>query len=88
MSNLIQIQNQDLRPRTICQHCQKEILIDIMPFSKDCTKIMQDKCPNCHGKLFVGILILAHPDMNGLLKCIQIVIDAMQGSNKIIGGEK
>lgn len=88
MGELIKIQKEEVKPRVVCGHCKNEILIDIKPFSQDCTKIMQDKCPNCNGTLFVGLLILSHPKMNGLLQCIERVINALSNASQIIGGEK
>lgn len=88
MGELIQIQKEEVKPRVVCGHCKQEILIDIMPFSKDCTQILKDNCPKCNGELFVGILILSQTNMNGLLACIETVIRALDPANKIIGGER
>lgn len=88
MAELITIERQENRPRVICNHCKKEILIDILPFASDVTQILRDKCPKCHGEIFVGLLILCHKDMRSLLGSIQVVIDAIRSPDKIIGGER
>lgn len=88
MGELIQIQNEDLRPRIICGKCKEEILIDITPFRKDCTKILRDRCPKCHTELFVGILILAHPQMKGLMGILQTILQTLNQGSQILGGRK
>jgi len=88
MAEIIKIQKEEIKPRVICGHCNNEILIDIVPFSSDCTKILMDKCPICHNELFVALLILSHPDLNGLLRCIQLVTEALANASQIIGGKR
>jgi DNA-directed RNA polymerase subunit RPC12/RpoP len=84
---LIQI-TEDKKPSiVICPKCKQEILIDIMPFSKDVSSIMQDKCPKCGGTIFVGILILCHPSLRGICLCIQTVIDALKPGNLKLPGK-
>lgn len=88
MAEIIRIQKEEQKPRVICNHCKQEILIDIKPFAKDVTQILRDKCPKCHGEIFVGVLILCHKDMRSLLGSIQVVIDAIRSPDKIIGGKR
>jgi ribosomal protein S27AE len=88
MRELIQMQNEDLRPRIVCGKCREEILIDITPFKNDCAKILKDRCPKCHAELFVGILILAHPQMKGLMGILQTILRTLNKSSRIIGGRK
>lgn len=88
MGDLITIEREDSRPRIICGNCQQEILIDIEPFRKDCTKILRDKCPKCKTELFVGVLILAHPQLQGLTYIIKTILDGLKTKRKIIGGKK
>lgn len=88
MGELIQIKNEELRPRIVCGKCKEEILIDITPFRNDCTKILRDRCPKCHAELFVGILILAHPRINGLMGILQTILQSLNKSSQIIGGRK
>ena len=81
MGEIIQI-GQERKPSTIiCGKCQEEIKIDITPFAKDVSNILKDKCPKCRAEIHVGILILSHPDMVGLLNCIKIVVDALNPGN-------
>ena len=88
MGELIKIQREESKPRIICGHCKQEILIDIRPFAQDCTKILRDVCPKCKTELFVGIMILAHPKIEGLLSIIKTLVDSLKIKNKIIGGKK
>ena len=70
------------KPATIiCGKCKGEIVIDIMPFAKDVSNIMKDKCPKCGADIHVGILILSHPKMEGILQCIKIVVNALNPGN-------
>ena len=72
------------RPRIVCPHCKEIILMDIRPFEKDVSKLMQSNCPKCGGLIFVGLLILAHPDLKGLVSCIQLVVETIDTKNKIL----
>jgi hypothetical protein len=76
------------KPKIICPHCHKEILIDIMPFKDNVSQIMADNCARCGGKIFVGIMILCHPKIEGLAYCINAASNAIQTQNKIIGGKR
>lgn len=75
----------DTRPKIICLHCKKEILIDITQFKDDPTKILRDNCTRCGGELFVGVLILSHKDLKQLLLAIQQVVESLNTGNLIIG---
>jgi len=73
---------QERKPATIiCGKCREEILIDITPFAKDVSNIMKDKCPKCGAYIHVGIFILSHPELKGLLECIKLVITSLQPGN-------
>lgn len=85
---LIKIQQEELKPRIICGSCKEEILIDIEPFKADCTKILRDNCPKCNAELFVGVMILAHPKLQGILSIIQTILTALSGASSIVGGER
>jgi hypothetical protein len=87
MAEIIQIIDEDKRPKIICSKCKEQIMIDIRPFEKDCTKVIRDKCPKCFHELFVGILILAHHHHLGLLQSIQTIAEAMDKNKQIIGGK-
>jgi hypothetical protein len=58
-------------PIVKCPHCTQEILIDIGPFRKDVTKIMQDKCIKCGGIIVVSLLILCDTSMHRMLHTIK-----------------
>ena len=85
-TNLIKIQKEEIKPRVVCGHCKNEILIDIVPFSNDCSKIMQDRCPECKKELFVALLILSQIDLNRLLKTVELITTTLGNASKIIGG--
>ena len=85
MGKLIKIQREEPRPEIICPHCKTRIAIDIKPFAPDPTKIMEDKCVKCGGKICVALLILSHKDMRQLLIAIQTVINALNTGNLITG---
>lgn len=74
----------ETRPKIICPHCKEIILMDIKPFEENVAKLMQSNCPKCAGVIFVGLLILAHPNLNGLVSCIQMVVDTLNTKNKIL----
>ena len=86
MGKLISIgkDEDEKRPRIVCPHCKEVILMDIKPFEKNVSKIMQSNCPKCRGIIFVGLLILAHPDLKGLISCIQLVVETVKTKNRIL----
>lgn len=88
MGELIQLSNEDRRPRIVCPHCKDEILMDIMPFKDNVAQVMVDKCPKCGGEIFVGLLILCHPSMEGLGHSIQLVVNTLNTQNQILGGKR
>jgi hypothetical protein len=88
MAELITIQREEHKPRVVCPHCKKEILIDISPFVGNVAQVMMDKCPLCRGDIYVGVLILAHSTMNGMGYCINACVNALNTQNKIIGGQR
>ena len=86
MGKLISITKDEgeTRPRIVCPHCKQTILMDIRPFEKNVGKIMQSNCPKCRGIIFTGLLILAHPDLQGLVKSIQLVVETINTKNRIL----
>lgn len=82
---LYQVSEQRKPATIICGSCKREILIDISPFNKDVSNIMRDNCPICGAEINVGILILSHPSLKGLLHCIQVVIGALNPGNQKLG---
>lgn len=86
MGKLISIgrDEDETRPRIVCPHCKQIILMDIKPFEQNVAKIMQSNCPKCRGIIFVGLLILAHPDLQGLISSIQLVVETIKTENKIL----
>ena len=81
------VENQD-RPKIICGHCKRQILIDITPFQKDVAKFMVDKCPLCGGEIFVALLILCDISPQNLAHCVQACVNALTPASKIIGGKR
>lgn len=88
MGSPIEIIERHPKPKVICPHCKQQILIDITPFKDNVAQIMKDNCVRCGGVIFVGLLILAHPTMEGLAYCINACVNAVNSQNKIIGGRK
>jgi len=86
MGELITIKREQDRPRVKCPHCHNIIAMDIRPFEKDCTKIMQDRCPKCNAVIVVGLLIICHKDMRMFLGALQSIIDHINSQNQILGG--
>lgn len=84
MGELIQINQEAKPPLIICPHCKQEILIDIIPFSKDVSKILRDNCVKCGGEINVGIFILSDVSMRGLLNNIAVVIQSLEGGNVLL----
>jgi len=78
---IIRLSNEKKPATIICGKCKEEILIDITPFIKDISNIMKDKCPKCGAYLHVGILILSHTELKGLLSCIKLAINTLQPTN-------
>jgi len=85
MGQLIEIKREEDKPRLKCPHCKRTILIDIRPWEKDATKIMSDRCPQCHGEIVVGLLIMAHKNMPLFLGALKAVIDFVNSQNQILG---
>lgn len=84
MGELIELGGQKQQPRVICPYCQEVIAIDIKPFAADVSKILRDNCPKCRGEIYVGVLILCHQNLNGMLRSIQTVIEAVDPKNKLL----
>lgn len=81
MGELIKIQREETRPMVICPRCKEKIMIDISPFKNDVSQILRDNCPKCRGELHVGIIILTHTTLRGILECIKIVIASLKPKN-------
>ncbi len=71
-------------PRSMCPHCKKIMKVDITLFKDNASKILQSNCPYCGGTIFSGMLLLSHPELAGLMKCIQIVVETLNPGNKIL----
>jgi hypothetical protein len=84
MGELIKLQQESKPPLIICPHCKKEVNIDITPFSKDVSKILRDKCTKCGGEIHVGVLILSHPRLDGILGAINNCVMAMGKGNVLL----
>lgn len=82
---VIRLIENEKAPRSVCPHCKKVMFVDVTMFKDDVTKIMESKCPYCHGTIYTGVLILSNTDLRKLAGAIQTVIDALKPANKIIG---
>ena len=75
---IIQVNENAIPSMITCGHCKNKILIDITPFGKDVSNVLQDKCPKCHGTLYVGVLILSDVSVRGLGIAVQACVQAME----------
>lgn len=82
----IRVSKEPKPPMVICGKCKREIKISIKPFMENVSDVIQDKCPACGTTLYVGVLILAHTELKGLLSCIKIVVNSLQNASiKLMG---
>lgn len=88
MASPIEIVERYPKPKVVCGHCRHEILIDISPFKDNVAQIMKDNCVRCGGEIFVGILIMAHTDLNGLAHCVNTAVTAVNAQHTILGGNR
>lgn len=86
MGELITIEREEDKPRLACPHCKQHIYVDIDPWKKDMTKVMQDKCPKCHGNIIVGLIMIADVNMPKFLSVIRAIVNAAERATKILGG--
>lgn len=73
-------------PRVVCPLCQEVIEINLDIWKKNVSELFKAKCYKCHGEVFMGLLLLAHSDIKGLLANIQKIIETVNPRNRIIGG--
>lgn len=81
--DLIKTRQQGNPPQIKCPKCDKTFYMHLKPWENDITKVMEDKCPKCGATLFVALLILAHPDLRGLMETIKGMVTAID-PNKIL----
>jgi len=79
---------QDVRPQVICSKCNQPTIIDMKPFTKNVAEIVSDKCDKCGARLYIGILLLGHTTLEGILGYINRVVSVIQPRHQIIGGER
>lgn len=70
-------------PRVICPHCKQVLKMDITPFKENVAKIVESRCPLCSGKIYTGLLILCHPQLEGLMLSIRTMADSLKTKNKL-----
>ena len=68
------------KPRTICPHCKRTILMHLTPWENDVSKVIQDKCPHCGGVIVSALLILSDADVKRLMGQVQAIIDMFKKS--------
>jgi hypothetical protein len=79
----IQVVNNDKRPRSICPHCKKVMMVDLRPFQEDITKIIESKCPFCLGKIYSGLLIVSNTDLHRLAQHILQIVQMTKNANQL-----
>lgn len=63
--------------KVTCPHCRERMVIDLLPFQEDPTKIMESKCPYCYKNIYVALTILAHKNLPGLMETLQAMFIAI-----------
>lgn len=61
-------------PKARCPHCEKPLTLMLDAFKPDITKIVRSLCPYCSKEIYAGLMILVHPNLNGLLEALKQVI--------------
>ena len=82
--SLIKVQQNQKPPMIKCPKCEDIFYIDIKPWTKDVSKVMQDNCPKCGHVIFVSLLILSHPNLQGLLEMIKKIITTLDPKDKVL----
>ena len=75
-------------PQSICPHCKGLLYLDLKLFENDVSKIVQSKCPKCNGQIFTALLILTHPQIQGLAHTIASIVEQIDvDKRRLLGGD-
>jgi len=84
---LIEVLENKRAPQSKCPHCKAVMYLDIDLFRHDVSKIVQSKCPHCGGLIFTGLLILVHPQLQGLAHTIANIVELIDEEKRnLLGG--
>jgi len=72
-------------PRVICPRCNAIIEINLDIWKKNVSELFKVNCYKCRGEIFLGMMILAHPQLKGLIGHIQRMVQAINPKNLISG---
>jgi hypothetical protein len=74
-------------PQSICPHCKDVLYLDLSLFERDVSKIVQSNCPKCNGQIFTALLILTHPQIQGLAHTIANIVEQIDADKqRLLGG--
>jgi formate dehydrogenase maturation protein FdhE len=74
-------------PQSICPHCKDVLYLDLNIFERDVSKIVQSNCPKCNGQIFTALLILTHPQIQGLAHTIASIVEQIdEDKRRLLGG--
>jgi hypothetical protein len=74
-------------PQSICPHCKDLLYLDLKLFANDVSKIVQSNCPKCNGVIFTALLILTHPQIQGLAHTIAGIVEQIdEDKRRLLGG--
>lgn len=88
MAELIKITREEDAPKVVCPHCKAIIEMDITKFKNRVSEIMKSNCPTCAGEIYIGVLILCHPSLQGIAGSISAVMGVLSGHHTILGGKQ
>jgi hypothetical protein len=75
-------------PQSICPHCKGLLYLDLKLFENDVSKIVQSNCPKCNGAIFTALLILTHPQIQGLAHTIAGIVEQIdEDKRRLLGGD-
>jgi len=88
MSELIQIMREEDKPKVVCPHCNATMEVAPELFKGRISEILKSNCPYCNGEIFVAVLMLCHPSLEGVSQSVLQVMETLSGHHTILGGER
>lgn len=84
----IEVLENDKAPQSLCPHCKGLLYLDLKLFENDVSKIVESSCPKCSGKIFTALLILTHPQIQGLAHTIAGIVEQIDtDKRRLLGGK-
>lgn len=75
------------RPQIICHKCKQVILVDLMAWRYDISKVLRDNCPRCGVEIFMGCMLIGYTDMHQLMATINVMVQAVRDSGQRIASD-